>query len=219
VKRPVEVSATEGAGLPIAAGTALQALRAICAKFDGTGNKPSSNVLVRRRRPLRRAACEAGRPPRHRHLRRAQHGAGEELGADEVLDYRTPEGARLESPSGRRYDGVVQCADGISWSTLEPVLSDRGKVMDLSISFSAVITAAMHKVTFARKSLVPLALSPNKADLEFLVGLLKDDGNMKTLIDSRLAMWSELVRRAWRDVPPARSWSRWKAKLSVVSPY
>jgi chloroplastic oxoene reductase len=141
------------------------------------------------------------------------------LGADEVLDYRTPEGARQESPSGRRYDGVVQCADGISWSTLEPVLSDRGKVMDLSLSFSAVITAAMHKVTFARKSLVPLALSPNKADLEFLVGLLKDDGNMKTLIDSRLAMWSELVRRAWRDVPPARSWSRWKAKLSVVSPY
>jgi NADPH:quinone reductase-like Zn-dependent oxidoreductase len=50
------------------------------------------------------------------------------LGADEVLDYKTPEGAHLESPSGRRYDGVVHCVDGISWSTLEPVLSDKGKV-------------------------------------------------------------------------------------------
>jgi hypothetical protein len=44
------------------------------------------------RRPLRRAACEAGRPPRHRHLRRAQHGAGEE-------PWRR-RGARLQDPRG-----------------------------------------------------------------------------------------------------------------------
>ncbi|CAJ2655336.1 unnamed protein product [Trifolium pratense] len=31
-----------------------------------------------------------------------------DLGADEVLDYKTPEGATLKSPSGRKYDAVVQ---------------------------------------------------------------------------------------------------------------
>ncbi|MCH1923129.1 quinone oxidoreductase, partial [Shewanella sp. A3A] len=44
VKRTPNVSAAEGAGLPIAAGTALQALRSIGAKFDGTGEP--LNVLV-----------------------------------------------------------------------------------------------------------------------------------------------------------------------------
>jgi hypothetical protein len=68
-------------------------------------------------------------------------------------------------------------------------------VMDLSLSFSAIITAVMHKLTFARKRLVPLALSPNKADLEFLVELLKDDGNMKTLIDSMFPLSD--VAKAW----------------------
>jgi chloroplastic oxoene reductase len=46
VKRHVEVSTTEGVSLPIVAGTALQAFRAIVAKFDDTSNKPSSNVLI-----------------------------------------------------------------------------------------------------------------------------------------------------------------------------
>jgi NADPH:quinone reductase-like Zn-dependent oxidoreductase len=44
VKRPPKVFAAEGAGLPIAAGTALQALRTIGAKFDGTGTP--LNVLI-----------------------------------------------------------------------------------------------------------------------------------------------------------------------------
>ncbi|TVU13827.1 hypothetical protein EJB05_37258, partial [Eragrostis curvula] len=31
------------------------------------------------------------------------------LGADEVLDYKTSEGASLRSPSGKKYDAVVHC--------------------------------------------------------------------------------------------------------------
>jgi NADPH:quinone reductase-like Zn-dependent oxidoreductase len=42
---------------------------------------------------------------------------------------------------------------------------------------------------------VPLHLSPNKADLEFLIGLLKD-GKLKTLIDSRFPL--SKVSKAWQ---------------------
>ncbi|RLM74370.1 hypothetical protein C2845_PM15G05210 [Panicum miliaceum] len=196
VKRPPEVSAAEGAGLPIAAGTALQALRTIGAKFDGTGEP--LNVLI--------TAASGGVGLYAVQLAKlaglhvtATCGARnvelvKSLGADEVLDYRTPEGTSLQSPSGKKYDGIVHCTVGVSWSTFEPVLANTGRVIDITPNFTAILKSALHKVTFARKRLVPLLLLPNKDDLEFLVGLLKD-GKMKTLIDSRFPL-SE-ASKAW----------------------
>ncbi|MBA0730381.1 hypothetical protein Golax_022762 [Gossypium laxum] len=52
------------------------------------------------------------------------------LGADEVLDYKTPDGVALKSPSGRKYDVVIHCEMDIPWSTFEPNLSTNGKVID-----------------------------------------------------------------------------------------
>jgi len=49
-------------------------------------------------------------------------------------------------------------------------------------------------VTFARKRLVPLLLWPNRADMEFLVGLVKD-GKLKTVVDSRSSLRD--VSEAW----------------------
>ncbi|GJN03211.1 hypothetical protein PR202_ga20628 [Eleusine coracana subsp. coracana] len=196
VKRPPEVSAAEGAGLPVAAGTALQALRAIGAKFDGTG-KPLNVLITAASGGVGLYAVQLARlaglhitatcGARNMELVRS-------LGADEVLDYRTPEGASLKSPSGKKYDYVIHCTVGISWSTFEPVLSESGKVMDLTPHFAAILKSTLHRVTFARKQLVPLLLSPNKADLEFLVGLLRD-GKMKSLIDSRFPLSD--VMKAW----------------------
>ena len=40
------------------------------------------------------------------------------LGADEILDYKTPEGDSLKSPSGCKYDAIIHCATGIPWSKL-----------------------------------------------------------------------------------------------------
>ncbi|KAM0866307.1 hypothetical protein ACQ4PT_042731 [Festuca glaucescens] len=96
------------------------------------------------------------------------------LGADEVMDYKTPEGASLQSPSGKKYDGVVHCTVGVSWSTFRPLLSSRGRVIDLTPNLSAILASGLHKVTFAKKRVVPLFLRLNKADLEFLVGLLEE---------------------------------------------
>jgi NADPH:quinone reductase-like Zn-dependent oxidoreductase len=116
------------------------------------------------------------------------------LGADEVLDYKTAEGASMRSPSGRKYDGVVHCTVGVGWSTFEPLLSGTGKLVDITASLSAFLRAALHRVTFARKRLVPLLLWPNKADLEFLVGLVKD-GKLKTVVDSRFPLGE--ANKAW----------------------
>jgi len=99
------------------------------------------------------------------------------LGADEVIDYKTPEGAALKSPSGRRYDYVIHCATGIPWSTFEPNLSERGKVIDLTPSPSAWVTYALKKLTFSKKQLVPLILFPKAEDLEhvaFVANLVKE---------------------------------------------
>ncbi|KAL6851572.1 hypothetical protein ACP4OV_020505 [Aristida adscensionis] len=189
VKRPPGVSAADGAGLPVAAGTALQALRSIGAKFDG-GGKPMNVLITAASGGVGHYAVQLAKlaglhvtatcGARNVALVRG-------LGADEVLDYGTPEGAAMRSPSGRRYDGVVHCAVGAGWSAFRPLLGGAGKVVDITASASAIATSVLHRVTFARKRLVPLLLWPNKADLEFLVGLV-EGGRLKTVVDSRFPL-------------------------------
>ncbi|XP_040379011.1 chloroplast envelope quinone oxidoreductase homolog [Oryza brachyantha] len=198
VKRPPEVSAADGAGLPVAAGTALQALRSIGARFDGTGEP--LNVLVTaasggvglyavQLAKLANLHVTATCGARNVELVRS-------LGADEVLDYRTAEGASMRSPSGRKYDGVVHCTVGVGWSAFEPLISAAGgKVIDITPNASAMLTSALHAVTLRRKRLVPLLLSPNRADLELLVALVRD-GKLRTVVDSRFPLSD--AAKAWQ---------------------
>lgn len=185
--RPSEVSAAEGAGLPVAGLTALKALtEAAGVKLDGSGSK--ANILI--------TAASGG--VGHYAVQLAKLGnthvtatCGERnldlvknLGADEVIDYKTPDGAALKSPSGKKYDAVIHCATGIPWSTFEPNLSDNGKVIDITPGPSAMLTFALKKLTFSKKQLVPLLLIPKKEKLEYLINLVKE-GKLKTVIDSK----------------------------------
>ncbi|KAL0906592.1 hypothetical protein M5K25_025097 [Dendrobium thyrsiflorum] len=196
VHRPPEVSAADGSGLPIAASTALQALKSGGAKFDGTG-KPL-NVLI--------TAASGGVGSYAVQLAKlidlhvtATCGARnielvKSLGADEVLDYKSSDGAKLKSPSGKKYDAVVHCTVGIDWSTFEPNLSDNGKVVDITPSPSTFLNSAIKKLTFAKKKIVPLFAAPNKEDMEFLVGLVKE-GKLKTVVDSKYPL--SKAEEAW----------------------
>ncbi|XAR60926.1 NADPH:quinone reductase [Bertholletia excelsa] len=186
VSRPPEVSAAEGASLPIAASTAYRALtQPAGVKLDRSG--PRKNILV--------TAASGG--VGHYAVQLAKLGNThitatcgarnidfvKGLGADEVLDYRTPEGAALKSPSGVKYDAVIHCTTGITWSTFEPNLSENGKVIDLTPGVSAMMTFALKKLTFSKKQLVPLLVIPTASELDCLVKLTKE-GKLKTVIDS-----------------------------------
>ncbi|MCD9641348.1 hypothetical protein HAX54_027505 [Datura stramonium] len=109
IARPEEVSAIEGIGLPIAALTAHKALVDVAGiKLDGSG--PRMNILVTA------ASGSLG----HYVVQLAKLGNAhvigtcgahnikfmKSLGADEVLDYKTPQGTTLKSPSGKKYDAA-----------------------------------------------------------------------------------------------------------------
>nr|GMD12264.1 putative quinone-oxidoreductase homolog, chloroplastic [Ipomoea batatas] len=185
--RPPEIPAAEAAGLPVAGLTALQALvEAAGVKLDGSG--PQKNILV--------IAASGG--VGHYAVQLAKLGNAhvtatcgarnlgfvKSLGADEAIDYKTPDGAALKSPSGQTYDAVIHCATGIPWSTFEPNLSKKGKVIDLTPGASAMWTFAVKKLTMSKKQLVPLLLIPKSENLEYLVGLVKE-GKLKSVIDSK----------------------------------
>ncbi|KAL5819697.1 hypothetical protein ACOSQ4_023539 [Xanthoceras sorbifolium] len=187
VARPPEVSAAEGAGLPVAALTAHQALtQSAGIKLDGSGEQ--RNILI--------TAASGG--VGHYAVQLAKLGNThvtatcgarniefiKSLGADEVLDYKTEDGAALKSPSGRKYDAVIHCASSIPWSTFEPNLSANGKVIDITPSPSTVLSFAIKKLTFSKKQLVPLVLIPKSEHLSYVVNLVKER-KLKTVIDSK----------------------------------
>ncbi|KAL9296002.1 hypothetical protein ACSQ67_021898 [Phaseolus vulgaris] len=162
--RPPEVSAAEAAALPIAALTARDALTQIAGvKLDGTGQ--TRNILV--------TAASGG--VGHYAVQLAKLGNThvtatcgarniefvKGLGADEVLDYRTPEGQR-----SRVHLAVV---------------------VDLTPNASSLWTAALKKVTFSKKRLVPFVVTVQREGLEHLLQLVKD-GKLKSVIDSKFPL-------------------------------
>ncbi|RZB98543.1 Chloroplast envelope quinone oxidoreductase-like, partial [Glycine soja] len=168
--RPSEVSAAEAAALPIAGLTASDALTQIAGvKLDGTGQL--KNILV--------TAASGG--VGHYTVQLAK------LGNTHVLDYRTPEGAALKSPSGRKYDAVINCTTGISWSTFDPNLTEKAVVVDLTPNASSLWTAAVKKITFSKKQLVPFFVNVQREGLEYLLQLMKD-GKLKSVIDSKFPL-------------------------------
>ncbi|KAB2614273.1 quinone-oxidoreductase-like protein [Pyrus ussuriensis x Pyrus communis] len=178
VARPPEVSAAESAGLPIAGLTALQALtQAANIKLDGSGQQ--KNILI--------TAASGG--VGHYAVQLAKLGnthVTATCGARNIELVKSL-GAD-ESPSGRKFDAVIHCASaGIPWSTFEPNLSAEGKVIDISVTPSALLTLVLNTITVSKKQLVPLLMNAEAENLEYLVKLVKE-GKLKTVIDSKYAL-------------------------------
>ncbi|XP_051143659.1 chloroplast envelope quinone oxidoreductase homolog [Andrographis paniculata] len=198
--RPSEVSAADGASLPVACLTALQAItKSVGLTLNGASNSdPQKNILI--------TAASGG--VGHFAVQLAKLGNAhvtatcgarnldliKSLGADEVLDYKTPEGAALKSPSGKKYDAVVHCGPAMAWSVFEPNLSPSGKVIDITPGPSSMWTYAVKKLTLSKKQLVPLLMWPKKENLECLVELVKE-GKVKVIIDSKFPL--SRAEEAW----------------------
>lgn len=197
VQRPPEVSAADGASLVIAGCTALHALTVTSGvKLDKT--EQQTNVLV--------TAASGG--VGHYAVQLAKLGNThvtatcgarniefvKSLGADEVLDYKTPEGAALKSPSGQKYDVVIDCTTNIPWSTFEPNLSPNGKVIDITPNGGTFWNYVVNKIMFSKKQIQPLLVTPNAEAIGYLLKLVKE-GKLKTVIDSRYPL--SRAEEAW----------------------
>ncbi|PIM99968.1 Zinc-binding oxidoreductase [Handroanthus impetiginosus] len=192
ISRPPEVSPADGAGLASAGLTAFVALTRFAGiKLNKT--EPQKNILI--------TAASGG--VGHYAVQLAKLGNThvtatcgarnvdlvKSLGADEVLDYNTPEGAALKSPSGRKYDAVIHCAPAaIPWSVFEGNLCENGIVVDLTPGPSTFWTFAVKKLMRAGKTLVPCIWMPKGDDgLDYLLDLVKE-GKIKTTIDSKYGL-------------------------------
>ncbi|GLU07972.1 hypothetical protein SLE2022_249090 [Rubroshorea leprosula] len=187
VARPQEVSAADAAGLPVAGLTAHQALTDFAGiKLDGSGKRVNVLITAASGGVGHYAVQLAKLGNTHVTATCGAHNIDfvKSLGADEVLDYKTPDGAALKSPSGVKYDFVVHCTTGIPWSTFKPNLSANGKVIDLTPSASTFMTFGANLLTFSKKQLVPMIVSAKRENLNFLVNLVKE-GKLKTVIDSK----------------------------------
>lgn len=187
VQRPPELTPAEAAGIPVAGLAAYQALTVHAGiKLDGSASQ--TNILITaasggvglyaiQLAKLGNAHVTATCGERNIELLKS-------LGADEVLDYKTPEGASLKSPSGKKYNVIIHCAPNITWSTFSSNLTSHGKVVELTPGPKAYWAYAVKKVTFSKKQLVPMFVSAKGDNLAFLVKLM-NEGKLKTVIDSR----------------------------------
>ncbi|KAG0564824.1 hypothetical protein KC19_8G142800 [Ceratodon purpureus] len=199
VKRPANVSAVDGAALGIAGQSALQSLRDYGdIKLDGSSN--NKNVLVTAASggvgtyavqiaKLGGAHVTATCGSRNIDLIKS-------LGADEVVDYKTPEGAKFQSPSGKKYDVVIHCADYQAFGAFKPQLaSTMAKVIDLTPSPKSLVTAGWQGLTFASHRFVPFLMKSKSDDLALLCNLVSE-GKLRTVVDSTTPL--SRAEEAWQ---------------------
>lgn len=192
VHRPSGVSAAEGACAVVAGYTALQSARQAGLKSFAGGSEhlnvliPGASggvgVLLLQLVKLAGAHATVTCGERNMELMRS-------LQADEVLDYRTPEGANFESPSGRKYHIVLNCAHFVPVSKFAEQMQPRqGKVVDLTPTLAGILDIAWNRVrrALARGSGAQsenFYLSDNLQDLETLMELMSA-GKLKAVVDS-----------------------------------
>jgi NADPH:quinone reductase-like Zn-dependent oxidoreductase len=197
-KRPESVSAIDGASLGVAGVTALQSVRDSAGiKLDGSS--AGKNLLI--------TAASGGVGTYAVQLAKlggahvtATCGARniallKSLGADEVLDYKTPEGENLLSPSGKKYDVVIHCSKFQPFSFFKPQLARSAKVIDLTPSGKGLLATGFQLATFASQKFVPFLMSTNSnSDLALLTNLV-NEGKLKTVVDSTFPL--SVAEKAW----------------------
>lgn len=117
------------------------------------------------------------------------------LGADEVLDYKSHDGANYKSPSGKKYDVVVHLAPYQPLEAFKLQLTKRGKVIDMTPTLKTVLRNWYNKVTLSKQSFLPFVLdAKNTTSLQMVTDLVAE-GKLKVVVDSTFSL--SKVRDAW----------------------
>jgi len=176
--KPVSVPFETAAAVPMAAVTALQALR-------NKGNiQPGQKVLI----------CGAGGGVGTFTVQLAKHFGAEvtavcgeknvkviqSLGADYVINYNENDFTK----SGKHYDLVLALNGNHSLFTYKRVLAPKGINVMVGGSLSQVIKSLLFGafMSIGNKKMRFLAAKPNIKDLEFIIKLV-EDGKVKPIID------------------------------------
>ncbi len=124
---PTALAPAEAAALPVAAGTAWQALESAGV---GAGRPRARHRSIRRSRPLRGAARRAPRRRGVGAVRRAQRdSSSRELGAVRTFDYRTTDAADLPDAS---FDAVLDIAGAAPLRALRRLVRPAGSLVLVS---------------------------------------------------------------------------------------
>ena len=185
---PAGMDSGEAAGLPLAGMTALQGLR-------DRGGLPLQGA--------RQRVLVVGASGGVGHLAvQIAHAAGAtvvgvcsgrnaalvaSLGADEVVDYAKEDAYRGLAP----FDLVLDCVAGDAAPWL-PRLGAGGRYASVSPGVGTFLRSALN--VFASKSVLPVMLKSNAADLRVLDGLV-EAGKLRVVVDGRFPL--EGLARAW----------------------
>lgn len=158
IKRRSGVTPIDGAALGVSGFAALQSVRnSANINIDGTGEAQDSNknLLIRAASggvgtlavqiaKLGDAHVTATCSPHNFRLLKS-------LGADEVVD-----GAKApESPSGRKYDVIINCGPHQPFQYYKAHLAPGGFVIDLNPSPKGLVTSAMHALKLSKQKYFP----------------------------------------------------------------
>jgi NADPH:quinone reductase-like Zn-dependent oxidoreductase len=186
---PDGISSPDAAALPLAGMTALQALR------DGCGMKmtgETARVLVVG------ASGGVGHYAVQLAVQAGAHVTGvcstpnvslvEELGAHAVIDYRK----QSDFDTGEPYDIILDCASKADWSVFDAVLAPDGKLALPAPRGTWIARILLSKLT--RRTVVPVMLKPNAADLTLLIDMMAK-GQLRSVVGAHYPL-TELAE-AW----------------------
>lgn len=197
-KLPDKVSTEEAACFPVAAGTALQSIRAKVPKLDGSYKgrilvaNASGGVGHYAVQLARLAGAHVTATAGARNMEFVK-----ELGAHEVLDYKSEEGRALKSPSGGAYDLIIDGtgSPGLNWGVVQKVLAKGGTWVHLTPPFSVIVLSAWLFLTRAERRCYPLIFRANRADFDLLAELAAA-GKLRTVVETRVPF--EQTPIAWK---------------------
>jgi NADPH:quinone reductase-like Zn-dependent oxidoreductase len=192
VPKPANVTYEEAAAVPVAAITALQAIR------DKGQLRPGQKVLIH--------GASGGVGTFAVSIAKALGGEvtavcgargveiARSLGADHVVDYTQEDFAR----KGERYDVLVDVAGGRSWSDCKRVLEPEGTLVVVGGPRKSRLLGPLGGVIrlrlggmLARRKVAFFLARINKADMTVLRELL-EDGKLTSVVDARFQL-SEMV--------------------------
>ena len=100
------------------------------------------------------------------------------LGADEVIDYSSPEGKACESPSGKLYDVIIDATPhSVEWGILQKVMPETGgKAVTFTPSGASILQSLANNAAFWTKK---------KYTFFILVAQMKEMANLAQLVSEK----------------------------------